>query len=132
MTFHDNDRVGQSPSVGLIIRQRSSRKNLETPMDRLDSSPIFPPPEVLDNVQNVVGYAPAQTAPAGTTGVTASNGQVGNLGLTAAQEAFVVNFLKILSDGYTKPNPVDCRAMWQWAHSMGSAAENGSSPISIS
>ena len=67
---------------------------------------LFPPPEVLDNVQNVIGYTPAQAAAAGTTGVTAENGQVGNLGLTASQEADLVNFLKILSDGYTKPNPV--------------------------
>jgi hypothetical protein len=28
-----------------------------------------------------------------------------NLGLTASEEAELVNFLKILSDGYTKPNP---------------------------
>ena len=67
---------------------------------------IWPPPEVLDNVQNVAGYTPAQAAAAGTTGVTAENGQVGNLGLTASQEADLVNFLMILSDGYTKPNPV--------------------------
>jgi hypothetical protein len=73
-------------------------------MDRVDSSPIFPLPEVLDNVQNVVDYTAAQSAAAGTAGVTASNGQVGNLGLTASQEADLVNFLKILSDGYTKPN----------------------------
>jgi Oxidoreductase molybdopterin binding domain len=33
---HDNERVGQSPSVGLIIRQKEP-KNLETPMDRVDS-----------------------------------------------------------------------------------------------
>jgi len=37
--------------------------------------------------------------------VTAENGQVGNLGLTASQEADLVNFLKILSDGYAAPNP---------------------------
>jgi cytochrome c peroxidase len=67
---------------------------------------IWPPPEVLDNVQNVIGFTPAQAAAAGTTGVTAENGQVGNLGLTPSQEADLVNFLKILSDGYTKPNPV--------------------------
>ena len=42
----------------------------------------------------------------GTTGVTSMNGQVGNLGLTADQEADLVDFLMILSDGYTKPNPV--------------------------
>jgi cytochrome c peroxidase len=66
---------------------------------------IWPPPEVLDNVQNVIGYTPAQAAAKGTTGVTAENGQVGNLQLTASQEGDLVNFLKILSDGYTKPNP---------------------------
>jgi cytochrome c peroxidase len=66
----------------------------------------FPAPEVIDNVQNVAGYTPAQAAAAGTTGVTAENGQVGNLGLTASQEADLVNFLMILSDGYTMPNPV--------------------------
>ena len=45
---------------------------------------IWPPPEVLDNVQNVAGLTPHQAAAMGTTGVTAQNGQVGNLGLTAA------------------------------------------------
>jgi hypothetical protein len=38
--------------------------------------------------------------------VTAENGQAGNLGLTASFEADLVNFLKILSDCYTNPNPV--------------------------
>ena len=56
-------------------------------------------------MQNVAGHTPAQAVAAGTTGVTAQNGQVGNLGLTASQEADLVNFLKILSDGYTAPNP---------------------------
>ena len=74
-------------------------------MDRVDSSPIFPPPEVLDNVENVIGYTPAQSAAAGTTGVAASNGQVGNLQLTDSQATDLVNFLKILTDGYTAPNP---------------------------
>ena len=37
--------------------------------------------------------------------MTAENGQAGNLGLTASQEADLVNFLKFLSDGYTAPNP---------------------------
>jgi cytochrome c peroxidase len=67
---------------------------------------LFPPPEVLDNVQNVAGLTPAQAAAQGVAGVTATNGQVGNLGLTASQEADLVNFLKILSDGFTAPNPV--------------------------
>src|ERR1700675_1328714 len=62
---------------------------------------LLPPPEVLDNVQNVAGVTPAQA-----TAATASNGQVGNLQLSAEQEADLVNFLSILSDGFTTPNPV--------------------------
>ena len=57
-------------------------------------------------MQNVAGLTPAQAAAQGVSGVVATNGQVGNLGLTASQEADLVNFLKILTDGYTKPNPV--------------------------
>jgi cytochrome c peroxidase len=64
-------------------------------------TPLFPPPEVLDNAQNVTGVSPSQA-----TSATESNGQVGNLQLSAQQEDDLVNFLKILSDGYTKPNPV--------------------------
>jgi cytochrome c peroxidase len=56
-------------------------------------TPLFPPPEVIDNVQNVQG------AP----------GDIGNLQLTPQQETDLVNFLKILNDGFTAPNPV--RAM---------------------
>ena len=33
---HDDDSVGRSPSMGLIMRQREP-SNLETPMDRVDS-----------------------------------------------------------------------------------------------
>jgi cytochrome c peroxidase len=65
------------------------------------STRLFPPPEVLDNVQNVAGVTPDHA----TTAI-ASNGQVGNLQLSAEQEADLVNFLSILSDGFTKPNPV--------------------------
>ena len=68
---------------------------------------LLPPPEVLDNVQNVAGLTPAQSAAQGVSGVVATNGQVGNLQLTASQEADLINFLKILTDGYTKPNPVN-------------------------
>jgi cytochrome c peroxidase len=55
---------------------------------------LFPPPEVLDNVINPQGALPA------------AGGQVGNLGLTDGQENDLVAFMKILSDGFTKPNPV--------------------------
>ena len=79
---------------------------LPNPYANLVGTPLWPMPEVIDNLQNAAGYTPAQAAAAGTTGVTAENGQVGNLGLTPSEEADLVNFLKILSDGYTKPNPV--------------------------
>jgi cytochrome c peroxidase len=62
---------------------------------------LFPPPEILDNVQNVAGVSPAD---AGAD--VENNGQVGNLGLRPREEADVVNFLKTLTDGYTRPNPV--------------------------
>ena len=68
---------------------------------------LLPPPEVLDNVQNAAGLTPQQAADMGVAGNTPTNGQVGNLGLTAFQEADLINFLKILTDGYTKPNPVN-------------------------
>jgi cytochrome c peroxidase len=77
-------------------------------------TPIFPPPEVLANVQNVSGYSPGQAAssppPVPTQGdgdsTTDFNGQVGNLQLTASEEADLVSFLKALTDGYTKPDAV--------------------------
>jgi hypothetical protein len=50
---------------------------------------------------------PAQAAAAGTIGVTAQNGEVGNLGLTAAQDADLVNLLKFATDGFATPNPID-------------------------
>jgi cytochrome c peroxidase len=64
-------------------------------------TPLFAPPEVMDNVQNVSGVTPDN---AGSDVPT--NGQVGNLGLTASEETDVVNFLKTLTDGYSQPNPV--------------------------
>jgi cytochrome c peroxidase len=67
---------------------------------------IWPPPEVLDNAQNVAGLTPARAAATGVSGTVATNGQVGNLQLTPSQEADVVNFLKILSNGYGPITPV--------------------------
>jgi cytochrome c peroxidase len=67
---------------------------------------LFPPPEVLSNVQNVAGLTAAQAAAQGVSGTVATNGQVGNLGLTASQEADLVNFLMILTDGFGPITPV--------------------------
>jgi cytochrome c peroxidase len=61
---------------------------------------LLPPPEVLANVQNVAGLTPAQAAAEGVSGTVATNGQVGNLGLTDSQTTDLVNFLMILTDGY--------------------------------
>src|SRR5262245_44121170 len=60
------------------------------------STPLFAPPEVLTNVNNVEGMRSN----------TPGQAQVGNLGLTASQEKDLVNFLKIVSDGFTAANPV--------------------------
>ena len=60
-------------------------------------TPLFSPPEALNT--NVNNFQGAQSNTPGTA-------QVGNLGLTASQEADLVNFMKILGDGFTAPNPV--------------------------
>ena len=72
-------------------------------------TPLFPPPEVIDNVQNVAGLTPDQAGslppppdPAPSPPV-AVNGQIGNLQLTASEETDLVNFLKTLTDGYIRP-----------------------------
>jgi cytochrome c peroxidase len=62
---------------------------------------LFPPPEVIDNIQNVAGLSPAN---AGSD--VATNGQIGNLGLTDLEENDIVDFLATLIDGFTRPNPV--------------------------
>jgi len=74
-------------------------------------TPLFPPPEVLDNVQNVVGAPAGGITPSALTPVPAetvavdSNGQVGNLGLTAEEEADLVSFLQTLTDGFSGSLP---------------------------
>ena len=76
-------------------------------------SRIFPPPESMEfpaNVQNLAGLSPAEFKAKhpnpNDEGTIAANGQVGNLQLTPQEETDLVNFLKTLTDGYTRPNPV--------------------------
>jgi cytochrome c peroxidase len=76
-------------------------------------TPIFSRPESMEfpaNVQNITGVTPAEFTARhprpGDEGTVAANGQVGNLQLTPQEEADLVNFLKTLTDGYTRPNPV--------------------------
>jgi cytochrome c peroxidase len=59
------------------------------PYDQLKGKPLWPAPE----------YA----SPVTLENPTGLPGQVGNLGLTDAEENDIVAFLKTLSDGYTKP-----------------------------
>jgi cytochrome c peroxidase len=92
---------------------------LEVEFDLYEGAPagftrLIPPPEVIENVQNVSGLSPTEAAsfplPPDDDGddgpLVAYNGQVGNLQLSAQEEADLVNFLKTLTDGYTKPNVV--------------------------
>ena len=76
------------------------------PYGGLVGTPLWPKPEVPENLQNAAGLTPAQAAAMGVAGNTPTNGQVGNLQLSPQDEADLVKFLKILSDGYTKPHPV--------------------------
>jgi cytochrome c peroxidase len=73
-------------------------------------TPIFPPPESMEftaNVQNITALTPAQFAALPPDrGAIINNGQVGNLQLTSQEEADLVSFLKTLTDGYMRPNPV--------------------------
>jgi len=62
-------------------------------------APRFPPPEVLRTSRTLRACHLSGNL------TTESNGQVGNLQLSIQQEDDLVNFLKILTDGYTKPNP---------------------------
>ena len=63
---------------------------------------LFPPPEVLDNVQNLS----RESHPPKRPKRPARTCQVGKLQLTAQQEQDFVNFLSTLSNGFAKPNPV--------------------------
>jgi cytochrome c peroxidase len=76
-------------------------------------TPIFGPPECMEfpaNVQNLIGLTPAeftaQHPNPNDEGRIAANGQVGNLQLTPQEETDLVNFLKTLTDGYTRPSAV--------------------------
>ena len=63
---------------------------------------LFPPPEVLDNVQNVAGLTPR---PGQSEVDQSNNGQIGHLELTSDEETDIVNFLKTLTDGFSGSNP---------------------------
>ena len=63
-------------------------------------TPLFPPPEVLNNVQNVTGVPPSQATSA--TRVRWSGRQPSTQLSTESYHLMT----EILSDGYTKPNPV--------------------------
>lgn len=62
--------------------------------------PLFPPPEVIDNVQNAAGVTPDN---AGSD--VDNNGQVGNLQLSSQDEYDIVAFVSTLTDGFSPPSP---------------------------
>jgi uncharacterized repeat protein (TIGR03803 family) len=69
---------------------------------------LFPPPEVMDNVQNVAGLTPIAAPQVGPVeSNVATNGQIGHLNLSPQEEIDLVNFLKTLTDGFsgTAPTP---------------------------
>jgi cytochrome c peroxidase len=79
----------------------------DKPYQGLIGKPLWPVPEypsldTLLNPDGVSGLLPG-TGPGGESGA-----QVGNLGMTAHQEAAVVAFLKTLSDGYFQPDRTGC------------------------
>jgi cytochrome c peroxidase len=70
-------------------------------------TPIWAPPEVLDPTSSLVGTFMGYVTLNNPTGLPPSmEGQVGNLGLTDQQENDIVAFMRILTDGFTRPNPI--------------------------
>ena len=70
-------------------------------------TPIWAPPEVLDPTSNLVNTYMGYVTLNNPTGLPPSvGGQVGNLGLTDAEENDIVAFLQTLSDGFSKPIPI--------------------------
>jgi cytochrome c peroxidase len=70
-------------------------------------TPLWGPPEVLDRTSNLVDTIQGFVTLSNPTGLPPSmGGHVGNLGLTDQQENDVVAFLRILTDGFTAPNPI--------------------------
>jgi hypothetical protein len=52
-------------------------------------------------------------SPSQATSANESNGQVGNLQLNSQQKVDLVNFLKILSDGYSMGSPQFFKSEWK-------------------
>jgi cytochrome c peroxidase len=81
--------------------------NQEHPYAGLKGKPLWPEPEYpsKDTLQNPTGALPtAPTKMANPNNPEAANtAQIGNLGLTADEEAQIVAFLKTLTDGYFTP-----------------------------
>jgi cytochrome c peroxidase len=70
-------------------------------------TPLWGPPEVLDRTSNLVDTIQGFVTLSNPRGLPPSmGGHVGNLGLTDQQENDVVAFLGILTDGFTRPNPL--------------------------
>jgi hypothetical protein len=80
------------------------------PYADLKGKPLWDKPEVLSaqTMSNPTGALPlAEGAEAPPN--TKNYGEVGNLGLTSQEEDDVVNFMKTLTDGFTKPTATNTR-----------------------
>ncbi|GDY05455.1 hypothetical protein LBMAG51_02420 [Phycisphaerae bacterium] len=80
------------------------------PYANLKGKPLWDKPEVLSaqTMSNPTGALPlAEGAEAPPN--TKNYGEVGNLGLTSQEEDDVVNFMKTLTDGFTKPTATNTR-----------------------
>jgi cytochrome c peroxidase len=73
-------------------------------------TPLWGPPEVLDPSSNLVmkfqGFVTINNPMGMPPSAKGGTGQVGNLGLTDSEENDLVAFLRILTDGFTDPNPI--------------------------
>jgi hypothetical protein len=56
-----------------------------------------------------MGYVTINNPTGAPPSAKGGTGQVGNLGLTDSEENDLVAFLRILSDGFTRPNPIPGR-----------------------
>ena len=66
-----------------------------------------------------------------TKAAIAANGQVGDLQLTPQEEADLVNFLKTLTDGYTRPNPVEVVGLFSTLTALAPQPVSGSFVMQI-
>jgi hypothetical protein len=58
-------------------------------------------------VETIQGFLTINNPTGAPPGPKGGTGQVGNLGLTDSEENDLVAFLRILTGGFTRPNPIN-------------------------